>query len=110
MAAGPGLPVGGGSSATRALMAGLRGPASVRGAFVAAGRTGAALQGKAIAAAWKEIPSWYLVATEDRNIPPAAEQWMAERAGARTITVRAPHAVAVSDPGPVTDLILRAVC
>ncbi|MFD8546034.1 alpha/beta fold hydrolase [Streptomyces sp. NPDC059649] len=70
----------------------------------------AALQEKAIAAAWKEIPSWYLVAAEDRNIPPAAEQGMAERAGARTITVRAPHAVAVSDPGPVTDLILRAAC
>ncbi|MDH6629743.1 hypothetical protein M2271_007581 [Streptomyces sp. LBL] len=48
------------------------------------------------------------MATDDRNIPPAAERWMAERAGARTITVRAPHAVAVSDPGPVTDLILSA--
>ncbi|MFE7539294.1 alpha/beta fold hydrolase [Streptomyces platensis] len=60
----------------------------------------AALQEKAVAAAWKEIPGGYLVATEDRNIPPAAEQWMAERASARTITVRAPHAVAGSDPGP----------
>ena len=69
----------------------------------------AALQEKATAAAWKKIPSWYLVATEDRNIPPAAEQWMAERAGAHTIRVRAPHAVAVSDPSPVTELILRAV-
>ncbi|MGW2277182.1 alpha/beta fold hydrolase [Streptomyces sp. NPDC001770] len=69
----------------------------------------AALQGKATAAAWKEIPSWYLVATEDRNIPPAAEEWMAERAGAHTVGVSAPHAVSVSDPGPVTDLILRAV-
>ncbi|MFD7997938.1 alpha/beta fold hydrolase [Streptomyces mirabilis] len=68
----------------------------------------AALQEKATVAAWKRIPSWYLVATEDRNIPPAAEQWMADRARARTVTVRAPHAVAVSDPGPVTDLILRA--
>ncbi|MFC7259371.1 alpha/beta fold hydrolase [Streptomyces lutosisoli] len=62
------------------------------------------------AAAWKKIPSWYLVAAEDRNIPPAAEKWMAERAGARTITVRAPHAVAVRDPGPVTDPILSAAC
>ena len=34
---------------------------------------------------------------------------MAERAGARTVTVRAPHAVSVTDPGPVTDLILRVV-
>ncbi|MFF4838326.1 alpha/beta fold hydrolase [Streptomyces sp. NPDC001315] len=68
----------------------------------------AALQEKATAAAWKKIPSWYLVAGEDRNIPPAAEQWMAARAGARTVTVDGPHAVAVSDPGPVTHLILRA--
>ncbi|MFF4734071.1 alpha/beta fold hydrolase [Streptomyces mirabilis] len=68
----------------------------------------AALQEKSTAAAWKEIPSWYLVATEDRNIPPAAEQWMAERARAHTVSVRAPHAVAVSDPAPVTELILRA--
>ncbi|MEW1777195.1 alpha/beta hydrolase [Streptomyces sp. NPDC086777] len=68
----------------------------------------AALQEPATAAAWKKIPSWALVATEDRNIPPAAERWMAERARAHTITVRAPHAAAVSDPGPVTDLILRA--
>ncbi|WP_037861471.1 alpha/beta fold hydrolase [Streptomyces sp. NRRL S-340] len=68
----------------------------------------AALQEPATAAAWKKIPSWYLAATEDRNIPPAAEQWMAKRARAHTVTVRAPHAVSVSDPGPVTDLILRA--
>jgi pimeloyl-ACP methyl ester carboxylesterase len=68
----------------------------------------AALQEPATAAAWKAIPSWYLVATEDRNIPPAAERWMAKRARAHTVTVRAPHAVSVSDPGPVTDLILRA--
>ncbi|MFI6880028.1 alpha/beta fold hydrolase [Streptomyces sp. NPDC050400] len=68
----------------------------------------AALQEPATAAAWKTIPSWYLVATEDRNIPPAAERWMARRARARTVTVRAPHAVSVSDPGPVTDLIRRA--
>jgi pimeloyl-ACP methyl ester carboxylesterase len=68
----------------------------------------AALQEPATAAAWKTIPSWYLVATEDRNVPPAAERWMAKRARAHTVTVRAPHAVSVSGPGPVTDLILRA--
>ncbi|MET7354671.1 alpha/beta fold hydrolase [Streptomyces mirabilis] len=68
----------------------------------------AALQETATEAAWKKLPSWYLVATEDRNIPPAAEQWMAERAHAHTVRVRAPHAVAVSDPAPVTELILRA--
>ncbi|MFG3102496.1 alpha/beta fold hydrolase [Streptomyces sp. NPDC048182] len=69
----------------------------------------AALQEPATAAAWKKIPSWYLVATEDRNIPPAAERWMAARAHARTVTVRAPHAVSVSDPEAVGDLILSAV-
>jgi pimeloyl-ACP methyl ester carboxylesterase len=69
----------------------------------------AALQEQATAAAWKTIPSWCLVATEDRNIPPAAERWMAERARARTVTISAPHAVAVSKPGPVTDMILKAV-
>ncbi|MFJ8538309.1 alpha/beta fold hydrolase [Streptomyces sp. NPDC093591] len=68
----------------------------------------AALQEKATAAAWRKLPSWCLVATEDRNIPPAAEQWMADRAHAHTVRVRAPHAVAVSDPAPVTELILRA--
>ncbi|GHF37160.1 hypothetical protein GCM10018783_01880 [Streptomyces griseosporeus] len=69
----------------------------------------AALREPATAAAWKKIPSWYLVATEDRNIPPAAERWMATRARARTVAVRAPHAVSVSDPEPVTELILDAV-
>jgi pimeloyl-ACP methyl ester carboxylesterase len=68
----------------------------------------AALQEKSAAAAWKKLPSWCLVATEDRNTPPAALQWMAERARARTVRVRAPHAVAVSDPCPVTERILRA--
>lgn len=70
--------------------------------------TVAALREKATATAWRRIPSWYLVATEDRNIPPAAERWMTERAGARTVTVRAPHAVAVSHPRAVTELILNA--
>ncbi|MEV5611781.1 alpha/beta hydrolase [Streptomyces sp. NPDC052225] len=69
----------------------------------------AALQETATAAAWKEIPSWYLVATQDRNIPPAAEVWMAHRAQARTESVRASHAVSVTDPATVTRLILRAV-
>jgi len=68
-----------------------------------------ALQEPARAAAWKTIPSWYLVATEDRNIPPAAERWMARRARAHTVSIHAPHAASVSDPGAVTHLILDAV-
>jgi len=70
--------------------------------------TVSALQEPTRAAAWKTIPSWYLVATEDRNIPPAAEHWMAQRARAHTISIRAPHAASVTDPGAVTNLILDA--
>jgi pimeloyl-ACP methyl ester carboxylesterase len=70
--------------------------------------TVAALQEPATAAAWKKLPTWYLIATEDRNIPPAAQRWMATRAKARTVAVHAPHAVAVSDPRAVTDIIRNA--
>ncbi|MCG8965238.1 MULTISPECIES: alpha/beta fold hydrolase [Streptomyces] len=70
--------------------------------------TVAALEERATAAAWKSLPVWYLIATEDRNIPPAAQRWMAGRAGARTVAVRAPHAAAVSDPRAVTELIRSA--
>ena len=59
---------------------------------------------------WKRLPSWFLVAGQDRNIPAALQHWMAERAGARR-TVELPsasHGVAVSQPGAVADLILEA--
>ncbi|GAA4794214.1 alpha/beta hydrolase [Streptomyces ziwulingensis] len=68
----------------------------------------AALQERATAAAWKKLPNWYLIATEDRNIPPKAQRWMAARAKAHTVTVHAPHAAAVSDPRAVSELILKA--
>lgn len=68
-----------------------------------------ALEEKASKAAWQDIPSYALIAGEDYNIPPKAEQWMAERAHAQTVTVdSASHAVAVSHPAAVNDLILRA--
>ncbi|MFJ8542703.1 alpha/beta fold hydrolase [Streptomyces sp. NPDC093586] len=70
--------------------------------------TVAALNEPATAAAWKNLPTWYLIATEDRNIPPKAQRWMASRAKAHTVTVSAPHAVAVSDPRPVADLLDQA--
>ncbi|MFF9018895.1 alpha/beta fold hydrolase [Streptomyces eurythermus] len=70
--------------------------------------TVAALNEKATAAAWKTLPTWYLIATEDRNIPPRAQRWMATRAKARTVTVHAPHAVTVSDPRAVADLLDKA--
>ena len=56
--------------------------------------------------AWKTIPSWYLVATEDRAIPPATQRFMAERAGATIAEVRASHVPMNSRPSAVTDLIL----
>lgn len=60
-------------------------------------------------AAWKSIPSWSLVPTADKNIPPAAMRFMSDRAEARTVEVRgASHAVLVSRPDTVTDLIREA--
>jgi pimeloyl-ACP methyl ester carboxylesterase len=59
---------------------------------------------------WKEIPSWFLIGEQDRIIPAALQRFEAERAGARR-TVELPgasHAAAVSQPGPVAELILEA--
>ena len=58
---------------------------------------------------WRSIPSWYLVGTEDRAIPPAGQRFMAERANATIEEVPASHASMVSQPEAVTRLILRAV-
>ncbi|MET9111509.1 alpha/beta fold hydrolase [Streptomyces zhihengii] len=60
------------------------------------------------APAWKTIPSWALVATEDRNIPERTQIFMAERAKAHTVKVRASHAVSVSHPDKVAQLIEQA--
>lgn len=60
------------------------------------------------APAWRTIPSWVLVATEDRNIPPQAQVFMAERAQATVVSVPASHAVGVSRPGDVARLIDEA--
>jgi pimeloyl-ACP methyl ester carboxylesterase len=59
--------------------------------------------------AWRTIPSWYLAATHDRVIPPDAARRMAERANATTVEVDASHAVLVSQPAAVVDLIRQAV-
>jgi len=64
-----------------------------------------ALEDKATKAAWKTIPSWTLVATQDLAIPPASMRFMAERAGSTTVEVDASHAVYVSQPTIVADLI-----
>ena len=58
--------------------------------------------------AWKTIPSWYLVASNDQAIPPATERFMAKRAGATTVEIASSHVAMISHPGVVTDLILDA--
>ncbi|MFD7442959.1 alpha/beta fold hydrolase [Streptomyces sp. NPDC059909] len=58
--------------------------------------------------AWRTKPSWYLVATDDRMIPPPAQRAMAERIGAHTVEVAGSHAVYVSQPAAVADLIKQA--
>ncbi|MEV7863322.1 alpha/beta hydrolase [Streptomyces hirsutus] len=63
---------------------------------------------KSGAPAWKTIPSWSLVGTDDRAVGTANLRFMAERARARTVEVDAPHAVYLTAPDAVTDLILDA--
>jgi pimeloyl-ACP methyl ester carboxylesterase len=58
--------------------------------------------------AWKTIPSYYLVAKDDRLIPAAVQRFMAERAGARTVEVRSSHVAMISQPKAVAGLIERA--
>jgi pimeloyl-ACP methyl ester carboxylesterase len=59
-------------------------------------------------AAWKKLPSWALVATQDRAIPPSLERFMARRAGAHITEVRSSHAAMVSSPDAVTRLVKEA--
>jgi pimeloyl-ACP methyl ester carboxylesterase len=68
----------------------------------------AALEEKSTKAAWKTIPSWSLVTTQDLNIPVAAQRYMSARAGARTTVVDASHAVPVSRPDAVARIVERA--
>lgn len=69
---------------------------------------GQALADPASAAAWRSIPSWSLIARQDLAIPLESERFMAERAAAKAVEVDASHAVTVSQPGAVTDIILDA--
>ena len=59
--------------------------------------------------AWRSKPSWYLVATEDRMIPPDAQRSMSKRAGSTVVEVKGSHAVYVSQPAAVASLIEKAV-
>jgi pimeloyl-ACP methyl ester carboxylesterase len=67
-----------------------------------------ALTGAITAPAWKTKPSWYLVATEDRMIPPAAQRVMAKRAGSTVVEEKGSHAIYVSKPRAVAALIQAA--
>ena len=67
-----------------------------------------ALTGEVTAPAWKTKPSWYLVATDDRMIPPPAQRAMASRAGAKVTEVAGSHAVYVSRPQEVAAAIAKA--
>jgi pimeloyl-ACP methyl ester carboxylesterase len=67
-----------------------------------------ALNGVVTQPAWKTKPSWYLVATEDRMIPPDAQRSMARRAGSSVVEVKGSHAIYVSQPQPVAAMIAHA--
>jgi pimeloyl-ACP methyl ester carboxylesterase len=67
-----------------------------------------ALGGAISQPAWRDKPSWYLVATDDRMIPPPAQRAMAERAGATVTEVPGSHSVYVSQPKAVASLIEQA--
>ena len=67
-----------------------------------------ALNGAVTEAAWKSKPSWALVATDDRMIPPDAQRFMAKRAGATVMETPGSHAVYVSRPESVATLIAQA--
>jgi pimeloyl-ACP methyl ester carboxylesterase len=68
----------------------------------------AALKGTISHPAWQSKPSWYLVASQDKMIPPAAQHQMAERAHAKVSEVASSHAVYVSHPKVVAALIEKA--
>jgi pimeloyl-ACP methyl ester carboxylesterase len=67
-----------------------------------------ALGGTISTPAWKSKPSWYLVAADDRMIPPPAQRLMAKRAGATVVEVAGSHAIYVSQPAAVARLIVEA--
>ena len=67
-----------------------------------------ALNGSITQAAWKTKPSWYLVAADDRMIPPDAQRFMSKRARATVVETKGSHSVYVSRPEPVAALIQQA--
>jgi len=67
-----------------------------------------ALSGSVSTAAWRNKPSWYLVVTDDKMIPPPAQRFMSKRAGSTVVEVPGSHAIYVSRPAAVADLIKTA--
>src|SRR5215204_4046798 len=67
-----------------------------------------ALEGAVREPAWRTKPSWYLVATDDRMIPPAAQRFMSRRAGATVVESAGSHAIYVSRPEDVASIIKKA--
>ena len=58
--------------------------------------------------AWKSKPSWYLIATDDKMIPPDAQRFMSKRAGSTVVEAKGSHAIYVSQPRAVAALIEQA--
>jgi pimeloyl-ACP methyl ester carboxylesterase len=67
-----------------------------------------ALNGAVTQPAWKTKPSWYLVSTEDKMIPPDAQRAMSKRAGSTVVEVKGSHSIYVSQPRAVADLVEKA--
>jgi pimeloyl-ACP methyl ester carboxylesterase len=67
-----------------------------------------AISGAISEPAWRTKPSWYLVTTEDKMIPPDAQRAMSKRAGATVVEVKGSHAIYISQPRAVADLIEQA--
>ena len=67
-----------------------------------------ALNGTVTEPAWKTKPSWYLVSTEDRMIPPDAQRAMSKRAGSTVVEAQGSHSIYVSQPKAVAALIVKA--
>ncbi|KUN76630.1 alpha/beta fold hydrolase [Streptomyces griseoruber] len=79
------------------LMAATQRPGSVEG-----------LSGPSGAPAWRTIPSWYLIPTQDKVIPPAAQRFMAKRAGSKVAEIRSSHVVMISHPKAAAGVIKAA--
>jgi len=67
-----------------------------------------ALSGSISEPAWKSKPSWYLIATDDKMIPPDAQRSMSKRAGSTVVEAKGSHAIYVSQPRAVAALIEKA--